>query len=331
MKILIKNGRLIDPMEKLDGKYDVLIEDGRIAKVESHIEDEAEETIDAKGYVVCPGLIDLHTHLREPGYEHKETLKTGSYAAAKGGFTSVCAMPDTLPVIDSVEMLDNFYERIKKDAIVNIVPVSSVTMGQTGEYLVDIKAMAMHGAKAISEDPYTVSNTSLLRKAMKTAADNDIPIMVHCEDTNIAGRGVINDGPKSRELGVMGISNAAEDVIVARDIILAKDTGVKLHICDCSTSGTAKMIKIAKENDIKVTAEVCPHHFCLTDEDIAGDDSNFKINPPLRSKADVKALCEALKDGTIDVIAYKNLRGFSSMAIICFLSLINFSTNSTIL
>lgn len=303
MTLLIKNGRLVDPAQGIDDKYDIYVDEGVVSKVEKHIEDVADDVIDASGLIVAPGLIDIHVHLREPGYEHKETLKSGSFAAAKGGFTTVCSMPDTLPVIDSVEMLENFYDRLRKDAIVNVLPVSSVTMGQGGEYLVDIESMAGHGAVAISEDPYTVNNAALFRKAMILAASSNIPVMTHCEDVTLAGRGVINDGPKSMEMNVMGISNSTEEVMVARDIILAKDTGVSLHICDCSTASSVKMIKIAKENDIKVSAEVSPHHFTLCDEDIVADDSNFKVNPPLRSRKDVEALREGLKDGTIDVIA----------------------------
>ena len=303
MTLLIKNGRVIDPSQNMDDKCDIFIDEGVITKVEKNIEDVADNVIDASGLVVAPGLIDIHVHLREPGYEHKETLKSGSFAAAKGGFTTVCAMADTLPVIDSVEMLENFYERLRKDAIVNVLPVSSVTMGQGGEYLVDIESMAEHGAVAISEDPYTVNSSALLRKAMIIAAASNIPVMSHCEDVTLAGRGVINDGPKSKEMNVMGISNSTEEVIVARDIILAKDTGVSLHICDCSTAGSVNMVRIAKNNNIKVSAEVSPHHFTLCDEDITADNSNFKVNPPLRSRKDMEALREGLRDGTIEVIA----------------------------
>lgn len=303
MSLLIKNGRVIDPACDRDGIFDVLVEEGIVKKVESNITDEADEVLDAKGCVVAPGLIDLHVHFREPGFEHKETIKTGAMAAAKGGFTTVCPMPNTIPAVDSVEMLENLYERIRKNAIVNVLPVSAITMGQGGEYLVDITGMADHGAIAISEDGKSVMNTALYKKAMIMAAKAGIPVMAHCEDKNLVGKGVINEGPKSKELGVMGISNSVEDVIVARDIVLAKETGAKLHLCHCSTKDSVEMIRLAKEHGIAVTGEVCPHHFTLCDEDIKEDDSNYKMNPPLRSREDVKALKEGLKNNIMDVIS----------------------------
>ena len=224
MNLLIKNGHVIDPATNKDGKYDVLVMDGEIKKVEENINTEGVVVIDATDCIVAPGLIDLHVHFREPGYEHKETIKTGAKAAAKGGFTTVCPMPNTIPAIDSTDMLDNLNERIAKDSKINVLPVSAITMGQGGEYLVDIKRMAEHGAIAISEDGKSVMNTALYKKAMSEAAQAGIVVMAHCEDKNLVGKGVLNEGAKSKELGMIGISNSVEDVIVARDILLAKET-----------------------------------------------------------------------------------------------------------
>lgn len=303
---LIRNGYIIDPASGMEGRYDVLIEDDRIKKIglNIYIEETGSLTIiDAEGSYVMPGFIDLHVHLREPGFEYKETIRTGSMAAAAGGFTTICPMPNTKPVVDSVDTLKLIQGKSKEEGVVNILPIGAVTLGQAGLILADIKAMAESGVVALSEDGKSVMDTALYAKGMKTAAECKLPIFAHCEDKSLVGNGVINAGPKAEELGLPGISNAVEDIIVARDILLAKETGVRLHLCHCSTRDSVKLIAFAKEDGLKVTGEVCPHHFTLSDEDIPGDNSDYKMNPPLRSIHDVIALKEALRDGIIDVIA----------------------------
>ena len=303
MKLLIKNGMLIDPANGIEGRYDVLVEDGIVTKVSEYISEEADELIDAEGKYVAPGFIDLHVHLREPGYEHKETIKTGALAAAHGGYTTICAMPNTMPAMDNVELYKGIVKKCEEEAVVNVLPISAITMNQGGEYLVNIPELAQAGVIGFSEDGKSVMNTALYKKAMKQVAKEDGLIMAHCEDKNLVGYGVINEGPKSEELGLIGISNSVEDIITARDIILATETGCRLHLCHVSTAMSVKYIALAKHDGVKVTAEVCPHHFTLTDMDIPGDDANYKMNPPLRSKNDVKTLKAALKNGIIDVIA----------------------------
>ena len=303
MRLLIKNGRLLDPGTKKDGMFDLLIEDGKILKVEAEIEEAAEEEIDAAGCFVMPGLIDIHVHLREPGYEYKETIRTGALAAAKGGFTTICPMPNTNPATDSKERIEWIADRAEKEAVVNVLPVGAITLRQDGEELTDIEGMAGAGAVGISEDGKSVMNAELYRRAMEAAAKNNLVVMAHCEDKNLVGKGVVNQGEKSKELGFPGISNSVEDVIIARDILLAKETGARLHLCHCSTKDSVLMVKSAKEHGLFVTAEVCPHHFAMSTDDLTADDSNYKMNPPLRSKADVQALKEGLRDDIMDIIA----------------------------
>ncbi len=306
MRTLIKNGYVIDPASKLEGNYDVLIDGDRIKRIDKNI-DPADEAgvflVDAAGGYVMPGFIDLHVHLREPGYEYKETLRSGSKAAAAGGFTTICPMPNTKPAIDSSDRIELVLKKAGQEGVVNILPVGAITCGQEGRELTDIPAMAEAGAIALSEDGKSVMDTALYAEAMREAAACGIPVFAHCEDKSLAGRGVINAGKKAEELGLAGISNAVEDIIAARDILLAKETGVRLHLCHCSTADSVRMLALARESGLKVTAEVCPHHFTLSDEDIPGDYSDYKMNPPLRSAADVKALKAALRDGIIDVIA----------------------------
>lgn len=304
MKQLIKNGYIIDPATKKEGMYDLLIVDGYISKVEKEIKVEQDMTVvDATNICVMPGFIDLHVHLREPGYEYKETIQSGAAAAARGGFTSICPMPNTKPAIDSVEMVEFICEKAKKDAIVNVFPIGAVTKAQNGDELCDIVGMAQKGAVAISEDGKSVMDTAVYLEGMKLAKEANIPVFAHCEDKNLVGKGVLNAGKKAKELGMPEISNAVEDVIVARDIIMAKEIGTRLHLCHCSTKDSVAFVKLAKEWGQPVTAEVCPHHFSITEEDILEDDANFKMNPPLRKKEDVKALKEGLRDNIMDIIA----------------------------
>lgn len=303
MRILIKKGRILNPDKNEDFVGDILVENDIIVKKASDINEDADEIIDADGCFVMPGLIDLHVHFRDPGFEYKETLKTGAEAAAKGGFTSVCTMPNTKPVMDSPERVREYVKRAEKEAVINVLPVGAVTIGQNGEELTDIKGMKESGICAISEDGKSVMNAELYREAMKIAAECGIPVMAHCEDKNMVNGGVMNESGASHRLGMKGISNAVEDVIVARDILIAKETGATLHLCHCSTKDSVRMTKAAKEDGLKVTAEVCPHHFTLCDEDIVKDDANYKMNPPLRAKEDVEALKEGLKENIMDVIS----------------------------
>lgn len=303
MGTLIRNGRVIDPASGKDGIYDVLIEDGTIVSVDASIPEGNNDIIDAAGCFVMPGLVDLHVHFREPGFEYKETIKTGSMAAAHGGVTTVFPMPNTKPVIDSVDMYDKVQTIIDRDAVVNVHQVASVTLGQQGETPVDIAALKKAGCIAISEDGKSVMNSQVYREAMKAAAAEDVLVMAHCEDKNLVNGGALNEGVASRRYHVNGITNAVEDVIVARDILLSKETGCRLHLCHCSTADSVKLIKAAKDEGLKVTGEVCPHHFMLCDEDIIEDNADYKMNPPLRSRADMEAVREGLRNGTMDVIS----------------------------
>lgn len=303
MGTLIRNGRVIDPASGKDGIYDILVEDGMIAGVDASIPKGDNDIIDAAGCFVMPGLVDLHVHFREPGFEYKETIKTGSMAAAHGGVTTVFPMPNTKPVIDSVDMYDKVQTIIDRDAVVNVHQVASVTLRQQGETPVDVAALKKAGCIAISEDGKSVMNSQVYREAMKAAADEDVLVMAHCEDKNLVNGGALNEGVASRRYHVNGITNAVEDVIVARDILLSKETGCRLHLCHCSTADSVKLIKAAKDEGLKVTGEVCPHHFMLCDEDIIEDNADYKMNPPLRSRADMEAVREGLRNGTMDVIS----------------------------
>ena len=294
----------MDPASGLDDCCDVLVEGERIVSVEKKIDPAtADRVIDATGCFVMPGLIDLHVHFREPGFEYKETIRTGSLAAARGGITTVCPMPNTKPVADSVEVLQRINEIIRRDAVVNVLQVASVTMGQQGITPTDIEALHDMGVVAISEDGKSVMNSEVYREAMQAAADCGIVVMAHCEDINLVHGGSVNMGTRAAELGLNGISNAVEDIVVARDILLAKETGAKLHLCHCSTADSVRMIEEAKKDGVQVSGEVCPHHFTLCDEDIPGDNADWKMNPPLRSREDVEALRAGLKSGVMEAIS----------------------------
>lgn len=304
MKLLLKQGHLVDPSAQVDGICDILVEDGRIAAVGPSLEaPEEAEVRDCKGRYVFPGLIDLHVHLRDPGLTQKETLATGAAAAAAGGYTTICPMPNTRPATDSAEKIAALLARGRKEACVNILPVSAVTLEQAGKELVDIPAVKHAGAIGLSEDGKSVMDIRLYREAMKQAAEQGLPVLAHCEEKQLVGNGVINAGAKAEELSLPGISNAVEDVITARDIFLAGETGARLHLCHCSTKASVGLVKLAKELGYSVTAEVCPHHLALCDEDIPGDDGSYKMNPPLRSREDMLALRQGLADGIMDVIS----------------------------
>ena len=303
MTILIKNGRLINPSENLDKVMDIFVEDGIIKEKAETIDRQAYSVIDAKGCYVMPGLIDLHVHFRDPGLTYKEDIETGSKAAAKGGFTTVCCMPNTKPVVDNVETVKYIIEKGEKTGLTNVLPVGAVTKNMAGVEITDVEELKKAGICAISEDGKSVMNSGVYRKAMKNAAKANVPVLAHCEDINLVEGGVINLGDKSSELGVKGISNAVEDVIAMRDIMLAKETGATLHLCHCSTKDSVEMVKRAKEEGIKVTAEVCPHHFSMCSDDITSNDGNFKMNPPLRAREDMEALIKGLQDDIMDVIS----------------------------
>ena len=319
MSILIKNGRVIDPDTRKDGRYDILIEEDKIVKVDQEIKEEAEEVIDAEGCYVMPGLIDLHVHLRDPGQTYKETVETGAAAAAHGGFTTVLAMPNTKPVTDDRLNIRYVHNKAKAMAPIHVLQAGAITKGQKGKELADIESMVAEGAPAISEDGKSVMDSLLCKEAMKIAAECGVPVMAHCEDIDLVDGGVANDDESIRKQGLRGISNAVEDIIAVRDVMLAGETGAHLHLCHCSTYGSVEIVKQAKKQDIHVTAEVCPHHFTLTSDDIqefvpeiengimipqdVDADTNYKMNPPLRTKADVQALKEGLRDGIMDVIS----------------------------
>lgn len=310
MSLWIRNGHLLDPASQRDEVCDLYIEDGKVAATGSLLSDsekkarrEEAKVIDASGKYVMPGFVDLHVHLREPGFEYKETIRTGTAAMAKGGFTAVCPMPNTKPVTDSPEMIRRILDIAARDSKIHVYPVGAITRGQLGEEMADISGMVAAGAKAISEDGKSVMNAALYREAMREAARLDIPVLAHCEDKNMAGSGAMNAGRRAEELGIPGITNAVEDVIVARDILLAKETGVRLHLCHCSTADSVKMIQAAKADGLAVSGEVCPHHFSMTEDEIPEDDANYKMNPPLRSRNDVDALCEGLSRGVMEAIS----------------------------
>lgn len=303
MVTLIKGGCVVNPATGLCGVNDVLIVDETVAEIAPKIKKEAHLTVDAAGKYVMPGFVDLHEHLREPGFEYKETVATGTMAAAAGGFTTICAMPNTKPVIDSRVMVEYLNYKAAQDSAVNLVPVGAVTVSQRGDVLADIEGMAAAGALALSEDGKSVMSPLVYKEGMKKAAELGLVMLAHCEDRGLLAGGVMNAGEKAEKLGLPGITNSVEDVIAARDILLAKETGVKLHLCHCSTADSVALVRFGKSLGVRLSAEVCPHHFAMTEDDIPGDDANYKMNPPLRARADVDALIAGLSDGTMEVIA----------------------------
>lgn len=303
MDILIRQGRILDPSTGTDMVGDVLIENGKIAKIGENLKEKADRVVDAKGCYVMPGLIDLHVHLRDPGQEYKEDIRSGSFAAAKGGFTTVVAMPNTKPVIDRADRVDYVRNKAAQLAPIHVLQAGAITKGQNGEELADIEGMIRAGVPALSEDGKSVMDPLLYKEAMNLARQHHIPVLAHCEDKRLTNGGCMNDDDRARELGLPGISNSSEDVIAARDILLAKETGAQLHLCHCSTRDSVLMVKIAKEQGLPVTGEVCPHHFTLSTEDIPGDDPNYKMAPPLRTREDVEALRQGLKENIMDVIS----------------------------
>jgi dihydroorotase len=305
-RILIQNGRIVDPANRIDSVGDILIADDRIERVGGRV-DVAEgavvEVIDAEGLIVTPGLIDMHVHLREPGFEHKETIATGTRAAETGGFTSVASMANTDPVSDSPEVIELVRSRAEESGSANVFPLGSVTKKLAGEELTDIPALLEAGAVAVSDDGKTVMNAELMRQALALSAELDFPVAVHCEEHNLNAGSVMNLGETSRKLNLPGSANAAEDIIVARDIMLAELTGGHIHILHVSTAGSVELVRWGKRRGVRVTAEAMPHHFTLTDSEIETQGANAKMHPPLRSETDVEAVIEGLCDGTLDAIA----------------------------
>lgn len=303
MTILIQNGTVIDPATGTNEVMDLYVEDGTIKERGHNLMKNADQIIEAKNLYVMPGFIDLHVHLREPGQEEKETIQTGAAAAARGGFTTIVAMPNTNPPVDTTKVLSFIQQKAKETAKIHVLSTAAITKGQDGLELTDMESLVKAGAIAFSEDGKSVMEAQKLKEAMLLAKELNVPILSHCEDRSLVNKGVMNEDENALRLNLPGISNSVEDVITARDIILAKETKAKLHLCHCSTKDSVWMVKQAKAAGISVTAEVCPHHFILSSADIKNDDANFKMNPPLRTKEDVKALCEGLKENIMDVIS----------------------------
>ncbi len=303
MTLLIKNGRVLNPSNGQDCVTDLLIRDGSIAEISPQISESADREINAAGCFVMPGFIDLHVHLRDPGFEYKETVATGAAAAARGGFTTIVAMPNTKPAADNPDVIRYVHNKAQSTSKVNVLQAGAVTQKMAGEQLSDIEGMVQAGSPAISEDGKSVMNASLMQQAMRIANQLDIPVLSHCEEKTLLHGGVVNDDENAAKNGLPGISNLVENMIAVRDVMLAKDTGAKLHLCHCSTKESVEIVKLARERGVRISAEACPHHFTLSSDDMVPGDTNFKMNPPLRTREDVQALREGLRDGIIDVIA----------------------------
>jgi len=304
-RLLIRNGRVVDPSQGLDQGMDILIEDGVVAAIGERLEAPARvKTIDAAGLVVAPGFIDLHTHLREPGLEYKETIESGSRAAVAGGFTAICCMADTEPANDDPSVTTFIRERAEQAGLARIYPVGALSKGLEGQEMAEIGEMAKAGAVAVSDDPRPVANALLLRRALEYARSFDLPVAVHEEDLNLSDGGSMHEGAVSTRIGLRGMPTSAEEVMVARDVLLAELTGGRLHLCHLSTSIGFDLVRVAKRRKLAVSCEVAAHHFVLTDEDVAGAnyDPNWKTNPPLRNASEVEAILQAVYDGTVDAI-----------------------------
>lgn len=301
--LLIRGGTLIDPANGRNGLFDLRIEQGRVAEIAEPGRLAADEVLDASGCWVVPGLIDMHVHLREPGYEYKETVLTGTRAAVAGGFTSVACMANTNPVNDSGAVTEYILERAREAGLARVYPIGAVSVGLAGRQLAEVGEMRAAGVVALSDDGRPVCDAALMRRALEYSQMFDLPVIAHEEDPALTAGGVMNEGRTSFRLGLRGAPAAAEEVMVARDIALAERTGGRLHIAHASTAGTVRLVREAKERGLAVTAEAAPHHLVLTEEAVGAYDTNAKMNPPLRTEADVAALREGLRDGVIDVIA----------------------------
>jgi len=307
MRLLLRSGRIIDPSQQLDDQMDLLIEGRIIAGLGKDLTRAGEESdltiLELEGKLVVPGLIDMHTHLREPGFEYKETVRTGSLAAAAGGFTSIACMPNTDPVNDNRSVTEFILRKARQCGVVNVYPVAAVSKGSEGAVITEFADLRDAGAVAFSDDGKSVMNSGLTRRALEYAHTLGMPVISHCEDMDLAAGGAANEGVVATRLGLRGIPNIAEDLMVGRDIAIAEYTGTAVHIAHVSTAGAVELIREAKRRGVKVTAEAAPHHFTLTDEALKNYDTNAKVNPPLRTLADVNAVKEGLKDGSLDAIA----------------------------
>lgn len=302
-RLMIRNGRVISPEDNLDGELDLLIEEGEIREIAPRLSGSAEETVDAGGQIVAPGFVDIHVHLREPGGETSETLETGLRAAVAGGFTAVCPMPNTRPVNDDPELTRHLVSRAEELKLARLFPIAAVTAGSAGEVLTEFEALMAAGAVGFSDDGKPVKTAALMKEALERAKDLGAPIIDHCEVPELSAGGVMNEGVHSRSLGLRGIPNSAEDGCIARDIEIAEATGGHLHVAHLSTAGGIQIVREAKNRGLKVTCEVTPHHFTLTDEYVTRYGTNAKMNPPLRKNDDVEALLEGIHDGVVDAIA----------------------------
>lgn len=303
MKYLIKNGRVIDPANSVDDTLDILTSDGKIAKIAAKLEAKADKIIDAKDKIIAPGLVDMHVHLREPGREDKETVKTGTAAAIEGGFTTIVCMPNTEPPLDNPKIIRTLKEIIKKDALAEVLITGAITENRFGEKLTNFKAMKKEGIIAVSDDGSSVDKEKLMLEALKAAKKAHLVLIDHCEDRQISGRGVINQGFMSTKMGLRGMPRESEYERVKRDIELAAKTSSRVHIAHVSCKETVEIIRKAKKKGVSVTAETAPHYFTLTESCCVTYDTNTKMNPPLRTEEDIAAIKEGLRDGTIDVIA----------------------------
>jgi dihydroorotase len=303
VRLLIKNGRVIDPSSGTDDTLDILIDKGKIVELKARIDAKEAKLIDASRLVVAPGFIDMHVHLRDPGQEDKETISTGSQAAAKGGFTSIACMPNTNPVNDNRGVTEYILSEAKKKAAVNVFPIAAITRGLRGEELTDMADLVEAGAVAFSDDGHPLENSQTMRRALEYSKLLNTLIIDHCEDRNLSGEGVMNEGYYSYLFGLRGMPDSSEEIMIARDIILAQKAGARIHIAHLSVKGAVDLVKEAKKKKVKVTAEVTPHHLFLTDACLETYDTNLKVNPPLRSKEDTQALVQAVKEGAVDAFS----------------------------
>lgn len=302
MKLLIKQGRLVDPVGGTGGVMDILIENGKVALIGSQLQEPDAQVIDAKGLVVSAGLIDVHVHLREPGFEYKETIETGCAAAARGGFTSIACMPNTKPAVDTPERVAFVLEQAKKACGVRVLPIAAVSEGQQGKVLTDAEALAAAGAAALSDDGVPVQEANLMRDALIKARRQGLPVLSHCEDAGMVCNYAVNEGVVSRRLGIPGRPAVAEELMVMRDAMLAEETGGAVHICHVSTARSVDIVRQFKKKGVRITCETCPQYFTLTEEEILAQGSMARVNPPLRTWKDVEGIIAGLQDGTIDAI-----------------------------
>ncbi|UCG92755.1 MAG: dihydroorotase [candidate division WOR-3 bacterium] len=301
--ILIKGGRVIDPQTKCDDDLDLLITKNEISKIGKTIKQRDAYIIDAKGFVVCPGLIDLHTHLRDPGRPDEETIETGSKAAVAGGFTSICCMPNTDPAIDNEGIVNYIYKEAARVNLCRVFPIAAITKNREGRQITEFGELIRAGAKGFSDDGDAVANSSVLRHALEYSKIFDVPILEHPVDKDLAQDGLMNEGLTSTRLGMQGSPAIAEEIIVARDLLLAKFTGARLHFCHISSKNALELIRNAKKEGLRVTCETCPHYFVFNDQVLESFDTNYKVNPPIRTEEDRQAVIDGLRDGTIDCIA----------------------------